>query len=161
MACTHSAAMAVLGKLGGGHGLERRVAALSSAASRLLRAYATQVEALRRLRNGGLQFVRVEHVHVNDGGQVVIGDVETLVADPSGNPLLLKKSEGNQQSHDRCRLLTIDLASIQSGGWATASYKTLAETQWYMPDASQWKRRLFWEFRNPLQNFRAVVINVT
>jgi hypothetical protein len=31
--------------------------------------------ALRRLRNGGSQFVRVEHVHVNDGGQAVIGAV--------------------------------------------------------------------------------------
>jgi hypothetical protein len=38
--------------------------------------------------------------------------------------------------------------------------QTLAEAAWYMPDAPQWKRRLFWEFRNPLQNFRAVVIGV-
>jgi hypothetical protein len=48
---------------------------MASAASRLLRAYTTQVESLRRLRNGGSQFVRVEHVHVNDGGQAVIGAV--------------------------------------------------------------------------------------
>ena len=45
-------------------------------AARLMRAYATQVEVLRRLRNGGQQFVRVEHVHVNDGGQAVIGNVK-------------------------------------------------------------------------------------
>src|SRR5262249_14374217 len=32
-----------------------------------MRAYATQVETLRRLRNGGSQTVRVEHVHVNEG----------------------------------------------------------------------------------------------
>jgi len=38
--------------------------------------------------------------------------------------------------------------------------QTLAEAAWYMPDAPRWKRRLFWEFRNPLQNFRAVVIGV-
>jgi hypothetical protein len=44
--------------------------------ARLLRAYAMQVEVLRRLRNGGHQFVRVEHVHVNDGGQAVIGNVQ-------------------------------------------------------------------------------------
>ena len=31
---------------------------------------------LRRLRNGGQQYVRVEHVHVNDGGQAVIGNVK-------------------------------------------------------------------------------------
>jgi hypothetical protein len=40
-----------------------------------MRAYATQVETLRRLRNGGSQVVRVEHVHVSEGGQVIIGNV--------------------------------------------------------------------------------------
>ena len=34
-------------------------------------------EVLRRLRTGGQQFVRVEHVHVNDCGQAVIGNVKT------------------------------------------------------------------------------------
>ena len=76
MACTHTAAMAVLARLGGGHGSERRVAALGSAAARLLRAYSIQVEVLRRLRHGGQQYVRVEHVHVSDGGQAVIGNVK-------------------------------------------------------------------------------------
>ena len=47
-----------------------------SAAARLMRSYATQVEVLRRLRSGGQQFMRVEHVHVNDGGQAVIGNVK-------------------------------------------------------------------------------------
>jgi hypothetical protein len=41
-----------------------------------MRAYATQVEVLRRLPNGGPQFVRVEHVHVSDGGQAIIGNVK-------------------------------------------------------------------------------------
>ena len=54
-----------------------------SAAARLLRAYSTQVEALRRLRHGGDQYVRVEHVHVNDGGQAVIGNVKTRDAPAS------------------------------------------------------------------------------
>ena len=76
MACTHTAAMAILAKLDVAFATERRVAAFGSAAARLLRAYAMQVEVLRRLRNGGQQFVRVEHVHVNDGGQAVIGNVK-------------------------------------------------------------------------------------
>jgi hypothetical protein len=76
MACTHTAAMAVLAKLDSGFGTERRIAAFGSAAARLMRAYATQVEVLRRLRNGGQQFMRIEHVHVNDGGQAVIGNVK-------------------------------------------------------------------------------------
>jgi hypothetical protein len=75
MACTHSAAMTVLGKFGGG-GTERNIVAKGSAAARLLRAYTAQVETLRRLRNGGSQLVRVEHVHVNEGGQAFIGNVE-------------------------------------------------------------------------------------
>jgi hypothetical protein len=52
MACTHSAAIAVLSRFGGGGGSERRVVALASAAARLMRAYSEQVETLRRLRHG-------------------------------------------------------------------------------------------------------------
>jgi hypothetical protein len=77
MACTHRAAMAVLAKLDVAFASEQRVAAFGSAAARLMRAYSTQVEVLRRLRSGGHQFVRVEHVHVNEGGQAVIGNVKT------------------------------------------------------------------------------------
>jgi hypothetical protein len=74
MACTHAAAMAVLATFAGVHA-DRNMVARASAAARLLRAYATQVETLRRLKNGGSQVVRVEHVHVNEGGQAVIGNV--------------------------------------------------------------------------------------
>jgi hypothetical protein len=48
MACTHTAAMAVLAKLDVAFGTEQRVAAFGSAAARLMRAYAIQVEILRR-----------------------------------------------------------------------------------------------------------------
>jgi len=81
MACTHSAAMVVLSSLGAGGGSERRTPALASAAARLLKAYAMQVEVLRRLRHGVGQYVRVEHVHVSDGGQAVIGNVRSGRAD--------------------------------------------------------------------------------
>ncbi len=75
MACTHISAMAVLAKMEIGFASERRISAFGSAAARLLRAYATQVEVLRRLRQGGHQYVRVEHVHVNEGGQAIVGNV--------------------------------------------------------------------------------------
>ena len=77
MACTHAAAMSVLARFRGGGGTERWVVALATAAARLLRAYSVQVETLRRLRHGGDQYVRVEHVHVNDGGQAIVGNVKT------------------------------------------------------------------------------------
>lgn len=73
MACTHAANMIVLGFLEGGAGGERRVLAIANATARLSQAFASQMEAYRRLRSGGSQFVRVEHVHVNDGGQAAIG----------------------------------------------------------------------------------------
>ena len=76
MACTHTAAMSILSKLDSGLATERRIVAFGSAAARLMRTYATQVEVLRRLRRGGHQYVRVEHVHVNSGGQAVIGNVK-------------------------------------------------------------------------------------
>lgn len=75
MACTHAASMSVLSRFGGGGGGERRVAALASAAARLMKVYVAQVEALRRLRHGGNQYVRVEHVHLNEGSKAVIGNV--------------------------------------------------------------------------------------
>jgi hypothetical protein len=76
MACNHTAAMSVLGKMDSGFGSERRVAAFGSTAARLMKVFTMQVEVLRRLRHGGHQFVRVEHVHVNDGGQAIIGNVQ-------------------------------------------------------------------------------------
>jgi hypothetical protein len=76
MACTHAAAMAVLGKIDSGFGTERRIAALGSTAARLMKTFVMQVEVLRRLRTGGQQFVRVEHLYVNDGGQALIGNVK-------------------------------------------------------------------------------------
>jgi hypothetical protein len=63
MACTH------LGKLDSGFGTERRIAALGSTAARLMKVFAMQMEVLRRMRCGGQQFVRVEHVHINSGGR--------------------------------------------------------------------------------------------
>jgi hypothetical protein len=86
MACTHVAAMSVLARFRGGGGSEHRVAALATAAARLLRAYSVQVETLRRLRHGGDQYVRVEHVHVNDGGQAVIGNVKAAGSGAAGSP---------------------------------------------------------------------------
>jgi hypothetical protein len=59
MACTHTAAISILARFGGSGGSERRVAALASAASRLLRAYSGQVETLRRLHHGSDQHVRL------------------------------------------------------------------------------------------------------
>lgn len=45
--------------------------------TKLARAYVAQMEALRKHRNGGKQTVTVQHVNVQDGGQAIVGHVET------------------------------------------------------------------------------------
>jgi hypothetical protein len=67
-----------LGRLGPAAGTEDHVCRFAAAAARLLRAFTTQIEAYRRLRQGGDQYVRVEHVHINEGAQAVIGNVRPL-----------------------------------------------------------------------------------
>ncbi len=44
-------------------------------ATKMMRTYTTQVGALNKLRRGGEQTVRVEHVHVHAGGQAIVGAV--------------------------------------------------------------------------------------
>ena len=81
MACTHAAGMAVLSRIGGGHGGDRHVAMMAAAASRLLRAYALQLETLRRWRNGGSQYMRIEHIHIEPNAQAVIGNLQSRSKD--------------------------------------------------------------------------------
>jgi hypothetical protein len=45
-------------------------------ANKLSRTYTTLLEALNRHRGKGQQKVTVEHVHVHNGGQAIVGNVE-------------------------------------------------------------------------------------
>ncbi len=45
--------------------------------NKLARTFTTQMEALRKHRNGGKQTVTVQHVSVEDGGQAIVGNVQT------------------------------------------------------------------------------------
>jgi hypothetical protein len=47
-----------------------------SQANKLSRTYATLMEALNRHRGKGQQKVTVEHVHVHEGGQAIVGNLE-------------------------------------------------------------------------------------
>lgn len=46
-------------------------------ATKMLRTFTAQMEALKRYRTGGQQKVIVEHVHVTAGGQAIVGAVST------------------------------------------------------------------------------------
>jgi|SRR5262249_12872156 len=48
-----------------------------SQANKLSRTYATLLEALNRHRGKGQQKVTVEHVHVHQGGQAIVGNVQS------------------------------------------------------------------------------------
>jgi hypothetical protein len=49
-----------------------------------MRAFAAQVEALDRLRRGGQQIVRVEHVTVAAGAKAIIGPVTNHTGELQG-----------------------------------------------------------------------------
>jgi hypothetical protein len=66
----------MLSRIGGAHGGDRHVAMMAAAASKLIRSYAIQVETLRRLRGGGSQYMRIEHIHIESNGQAVIGNLQ-------------------------------------------------------------------------------------
>jgi hypothetical protein len=46
-------------------------------ANKLSRTYATLLDTLNRHRGKGQQKVTVEHVHVHEGGQAIVGNVES------------------------------------------------------------------------------------
>ena len=44
-------------------------------ATKMLRTFIAQIDALKKYRTGGQQKMIVEHVHVNEGGQAIVGTV--------------------------------------------------------------------------------------
>jgi hypothetical protein len=55
------------------------IVAYANASARLSQAFATESRAYHRLRNSGSQLVRVDHVHVTEGGQAVISNLKADV----------------------------------------------------------------------------------
>ena len=76
MAATHGLAMTLLGRTRRAEQLNQ-VEVQGGLAVKLLRTFTMQVETLAKLRRGGGQTVRVEHVHVHPGGQAIVGAVTT------------------------------------------------------------------------------------
>jgi len=64
-------------------------------ASKLSRTYAALLETLNRHRGKGQQKVTVEHVHVHDGGQAIVGNVET----PGGGFASKSKGQPHALAH--------------------------------------------------------------
>ena len=74
MAATHTAALTML-QIARQNSTVPAIQAAGGLAVKLLRTFTAQTEALAKLRRGGNQTVRVEHVHVYEGGQAIVGNV--------------------------------------------------------------------------------------
>jgi len=96
MTATHWLAMTLLGRSRRAE-TTMQVQVHGGLAVKLLRTFTLQAETLAKLRRGGGQTVRVEHVHVHPGGQAIVGAVTT----GGGSPL---KSE--EQPHAKPAALT-------------------------------------------------------
>jgi len=71
----HNVAMATLARsMISEQTFEGKQAAVNQSA-KMLRTFTAQMEALKKYRTGGQQKVTVEHVHVNEGGQAIVGNV--------------------------------------------------------------------------------------
>lgn len=74
MVTTHIATMRA-GKWLANSDMIPQTQAISTAYNKLARTFTTQMEAIRKHRNGGKQTVTVQHVNIEDGGQAIVGNV--------------------------------------------------------------------------------------
>jgi hypothetical protein len=79
MIATHAATIGALRRLKASETIAQQNSN-GNLAVKLLRTFTMQIEALQRYRGKGQQKVTVEHVHVNSGGQAVVGTVHPSVA---------------------------------------------------------------------------------
>ena len=74
MAAVHMASMTFARRMAHVETIPQQDSA-SNAFNKLTRTFASQVEALKRYRSGGEQKMTVQHVHVAEGGQAIVGNV--------------------------------------------------------------------------------------
>lgn len=88
------------------HALE----AHGSLAVKLLRTYVAQAEALAKLRRGGEQTVRVEHVHVHPGGQAIVAASRTRGVGVGG------ENKNGEQPHSKAIAHALQRGSQDDAG---------------------------------------------
>jgi hypothetical protein len=88
MAAIHMASMTFARRLAHVENIPQQDSA-SNAFNKLARTFTAQMEALKRYRSGGEQKMTVQHVHVAEGGQAIVGNVNA----PAEGVGARKKSE--------------------------------------------------------------------
>ena len=96
MAALHNATMTAARRLNHVETLPQQDSA-SNMFNKLARTFTCQVEALKKYRSTGEQNIRVQHVNVSEGGQAIVGNVQT----GGGGEL-----ENAEQSHEPSHALT-------------------------------------------------------
>ncbi len=75
MAAVHNATMTYARRLNTSDTF-MEVAAAERTLNKLARTFTTQVAALKQYRTGGQQKMTIEHIHVHEGGQAIVGNVQ-------------------------------------------------------------------------------------
>jgi hypothetical protein len=88
MAVTHALTMRSFGNLNRSNEIQQQDSNALTVA-RLTKAFASQVDALAKLRRGGEQRVVVEHIHIHAGAQAIVGAVTH-----TGGPRALIENQG-------------------------------------------------------------------
>jgi hypothetical protein len=76
MAVAHLATMTFARRLAHVDTIQQQDSA-QNALNKLMRTFTNQMETLKRYRSNAQQTVKVEHVHVHEGGQAIVGNVGT------------------------------------------------------------------------------------
>jgi hypothetical protein len=93
MAAIHNVTMRAARQLAHAESIDHQDSA-STMLNKLARTFTAQIEALKKYRASGEQTIKVQHVTVNDGGQAIVGNVNTGGRVPT-------KSEGQSHEPDR------------------------------------------------------------
>jgi hypothetical protein len=121
MIATHFAATSALRRLKGSDTVPQQDSN-GNLAIKLLRTFTMQVEALHRYRGKGQQKVTVEHVHVNAGGQAIVGVVHSPEVNSAESE---QQADAPRQLSDapdtalRCSNPEREPVPIASGAWKT------------------------------------------
>ncbi len=75
MVAVHEASITMVRRLNHCETIDQQNSA-SNALTKLMRTYTAQMEALNRYRGKGQQKMTVEHIHVGEGGQAIVGNVQ-------------------------------------------------------------------------------------
>ena len=135
MALVHLATMTFTRRLAHVDNIQQQDSA-QNALNKLMRIWRNKMETLKRYRSGAQQTVKVEHVHVHEGGQAIVGNVETGGGPPKTKEQAHANSPMRQSSPFSCdtdcfnRGKTMPFVRGQSGNPAANPSYGRTDVQW-------------------------------